>query len=54
MNITTKLLMAAGALMLISGIIFAFTRQWIFASLLLAGGLGCFAGGANFKKSGKK
>lgn len=51
---TTKLLITAGALMLISEIIFAFTKQWIIAALLLAGALGCFVGGANFKNSGKK
>lgn len=54
MNEPKKLLITAGALMLISGIIFAFTKQWIITALLLAGALGCFVGALNFGTRGKK
>ena len=49
-----KLLFAAGALMLLAGVIFAFMRQWIIAGLMGATALGCLAGALNFRDHGDK
>lgn len=45
-----RLLIAAGALMLLSGCIFGFMQQWIYAALLWVGAFGCLMGALNFKK----
>lgn len=55
MNVTTvKLLFAAGALMLLAGVIFTFMRLWIIAGLMGAAALGCLAGALNFRDHGDK
>lgn len=50
MEIATKLLVCAGALMLVAGAIFGFLGQWLYAVLIWAGALGCFAAALNFKR----
>lgn len=49
MGIATKLLVCAGALMLVTGAIFGFSGQWLYAALIWAGALGCFVAALNFK-----
>ena len=51
---TVKLLFAAGALMLLAGVIFAFMRLWIIAGLMGAAALGYLAGAMNFRDHGDK
>lgn len=51
---TVKLLFAAGALMLLAGVIFAFMRLWVIAGLMGAAALGCLAGALNFRDHGDK
>ena len=51
---TVKLLFAAGALMLLAGVIFAFMSRWIIAGLMGAAALGCLAGALNFRDHGDK
>ena len=51
---TVKLLFAAGALMLLAGVIFAFMRLWVIAGLMGAASLGCLAGALNFRGHGDK
>lgn len=51
---TVKLLFAAGALMLLAGVIFAFMRLCIIAGLMGAASLGCLAGALNFRDHGDK
>ena len=46
---TVRLLMAAGVLMLLAGMIFGFTGRWICAVLVWIGALGCLAAALNFK-----
>lgn len=46
---TVKLLMAASVLLLLSGVIFGFIRQWIYAALVFAGALGCLAAAVAFR-----
>lgn len=50
METAVGLLVSAGILMLIAGIIFGFLRQWIFAALMCAGAFGCLIAALNFKK----
>ena len=40
MTTTVRMLLAAAALMLLAGVIFALLRLWIYAALLGAGALG--------------
>ena len=49
MNMTVRLLIATGALMILAAGVFAFMKQWLYSGLLLAGALGCLAGAAGFK-----
>lgn len=49
METATKLLVCAGALMLIAGAIFEFWGQWLYAALIWAGALGCLEAALNFK-----
>ena len=44
-----RLLIAAGILMLLAGVIFGFLKQWICAGLLCVGAFGCLAAVMNFK-----
>lgn len=46
---TVRLLVAAGILMLLSGVILGFTQQWIYAGLVWVGAFGCMVGALNFK-----
>lgn len=48
-NIAVRLLVAAGMLMLLSGCIFGFTQQWIYAALVWIGAFGCLMAALNFK-----
>jgi len=49
-KVAVRSLIAAGALMLCAGGIFAFMRLWLYAALLGVGALGCLVGAINFKK----
>lgn len=49
MEKTIRLLAAAGVLMLL----FALTRQWVYAALIWAGALGCLAAALNFRGKAK-
>ena len=49
-----RLLIAAGVLMLLAGVIFASLQWWLCAALLGAGALGCLAGAANFGNRGSR
>lgn len=54
-KVTVRLLVAAGVLMLLAGVIFAFFKLWPYAALLAAGAFGFLVGAMNFKnrKDGK-
>lgn len=51
-KVTVRLLVAAGVLMLLAGVIFAFLKLWLYAALLAVGTFGCLIGAANFKNKG--
>lgn len=46
---SVRLLLAAGALMLLAGGLFAILQRWIYAALLGAGALGCLTAAICFK-----
>lgn len=46
---TVRLLVAAGILMLLAGVLFGLMGRWIHMALLGVGALGCFAGALNFR-----
>ncbi len=48
-----RLLIAAGVLMLLSGCIFAFTRQWVYTALVWVGAFGCLAAALCFRNRRK-
>ena len=48
-KVTVRLLVAAGVLMLLAGIIFVFLKLWLYAALLAVGAFGCLIGALNFK-----
>ena len=48
-NISVRLLVAAGVLMLLAGCIFGFTQQWICAALVWVGAFCCLVAALNFK-----
>lgn len=48
-EITVRLLAAAGVLMLLSGGLFGFLRQWHYAALVWVGAAGCLVAALNFK-----
>lgn len=48
-NISLRLLIAAGVLMLPAGCIFGFAQQWIYAALVWVGAFGCMVAALNFK-----
>lgn len=48
-NTSVRLLVAAGALMLLAGCIFGFIGQWIYAALVWVGAFACAAAALNFK-----
>ena len=49
----TRLLLAAGALMLLAGAIFGLIGQWVPAALVWIGALGCLMAARNFKNRKK-
>lgn len=49
MNISTRLLVAAGVLMLLAGCIFGFMRHWSYAALVWISAFGCQIAALNFK-----
>ena len=49
MDISARLLVAAGALMLLAGCIFCFLRRWGYAALVWCGAYGCLVAALNFK-----
>lgn len=49
-NFSFRLLLAAGVLMLLSGCIFGFVRQWIYAALVWVGAFCSLVAALNFKK----
>lgn len=49
MEMAVRLLVAAGILLLIAGVIFGFLRQWVFAVLIWVGAFGCLVAALNFK-----
>ena len=48
-NISLRLLIAAGVLMLLAGCIFGFVQQWIYAALVWVGAFGCMVAALNSK-----
>ena len=48
-NNTVRLLIAAGVLMLLAGVIFGLLKQWIFAALVWTGAVGCLVAALNLK-----
>lgn len=48
-EITIRLLLTAGVLMLLSGCICGFLRQWVYAALVWVGAFGCLVAALNFK-----
>lgn len=48
-HVAARLLIAAGVLMLLSGCIFGFLREWIYAALVWVGAFGCLVAALNFK-----
>lgn len=48
-ELAVRLLLAAGVLMLLSGCLFGFTQQWLYAALVWVGAFGCLAAALNFK-----
>lgn len=49
LEMTVRLLVTAGFLMLIAGCIFGFGGQWIYAALVWIGAFGCVVAALNFK-----
>lgn len=54
LEMTVRLLVTAGLLMLIAGCIFGFVGQWIYAALVWLGTLGCSVAALNFKNQKDK
>lgn len=48
-NVSVRLLLAAGVLMLLSGCVFGFSQKWIYAALVWVGAFGCLMAALNFK-----
>lgn len=53
-QVTVRLLIAAGVLMLLAGCIFGFTRQWVCAALVWVGAFGCLVAALNFNHQEEK
>ena len=49
MELAAKLLTTAGILMLLPGVLFGITQQWLYAALIWIGAFGCLAGAVNFR-----
>lgn len=49
MELAAKLLTTAGILMLLAGVLFGVTQQWLYAALICIGAFGCLAGAMNFR-----
>lgn len=52
-NVAVRLLAAAGVLMLLSGCIFGFLKQWVNAALIGVGVFGCLIAALNFGRREK-
>lgn len=50
----TRLLIAAGMLMLLAGCMFGFVRQWVYAALVWSGGFCCLVAALNFHNQRKE
>ena len=49
MEKTMSLLVCAGTLMSIAGVIFGLLGQWLYSALILAGAFGCLIAALNYK-----
>ena len=50
-KLSVRLLLAAAALLLIAGVIFAILQVWLYTGLLWAGAFGCLMAALNFRNS---
>ena len=50
-KLSVRLLLAAAALLLIAGVIFAILQLWLYTGLLWAGAFGCLMAALNFRNS---
>ena len=50
-KLSVRLLLAAAALLLMAGVIFAILQLWLYTGLLWAGALGCLMAALNFRNS---
>ena len=52
-QLSVRLLLTAGILLLIAGVIFAILQLWLYSGLLWAGTFGCLMAALNFRNSKK-
>ena len=50
-KISVRLLLSAGVLLLIAGLLFGVTQSWVYAGLLWSGAFGSFVAAMNFGNS---
>lgn len=50
-QLSARLLLTAGILLLIAGVIFAILQVWLYTGLLWAGAFGCLTAALNFRDS---
>lgn len=50
-QLSARLLLTAGILLLIAGVIFAILQVWLYTGLLWAGAFGCLMAALNFRDS---
>ena len=50
-QLLVRLLLTAGILLLIAGVIFAILQVWLYTGLLRAGAFGCLLAALNFRNS---
>ena len=50
-QLSVQLLLTAGILLLIAGVIFGILQVWLYTGLLWAGALGCLMAALNFRNS---
>ena len=51
-QLSARLLLTAGILLLIAGVIFAILQVWLYTGLLWAGAFGCLLAALNFRNAG--
>ena len=51
LSLSARLLLTAGILLLIAGVIFAILQVWLYTGLLWAGAFGCLMAALNFRDS---